>query len=91
VINAACIKPLDEELSGPVGGKTSHVVTVEDHAVVGGLGGAVAELPHRRAPDGGQAAGCSWVRRVGRPEGLYAKHGLDPTGIAASVKKFLHS
>jgi len=25
----------------------------------------------------------------GDPKGLYAKHGLDPAGIAAGVKKFL--
>src|SRR5207253_1309357 len=44
VINAACIKPLDEELLVQSAGKTGHVATVEDHAVVGGLGGAVAEF-----------------------------------------------
>src|SRR5712664_3499367 len=44
VINAACIKPLDEELLLRSAGKTGHVVTVEDHSVAGGLGGAVAEV-----------------------------------------------
>ncbi|PYM89853.1 MAG: hypothetical protein DME04_25135 [Candidatus Rokuibacteriota bacterium] len=32
VFNAACIKPLDEELLLHSAGKTGHVVTVEDHA-----------------------------------------------------------
>src|SRR5712691_8852581 len=44
VINAACIKPLDEELILRSAGKTGHVLTVEDHSLAGGLGGAVAEL-----------------------------------------------
>src|SRR5207253_1299107 len=43
VINAASIKPLDEEMLGRSAAKTGRVVTVEDHSVAGGLGGAVAE------------------------------------------------
>ncbi len=44
VINAASIKPLDEDAAGAARrARTGHVVTVEDHAIAGGLGGAVAE------------------------------------------------
>jgi len=64
VINAACIKPLDEELLIQSAGKTGHVVTVEDHTVAGGLGGAVAELLRRRAADADEAAGRSRIRRI---------------------------
>jgi transketolase len=90
VINAACIKPLDEELLVLSAGKTGHVVTVEDHAVVGGLGGAVAEFLTDVLPTGVKRLGVHGFGESGDPKGLYAKHGLDPTGIAASVKKFLH-
>src|SRR6058998_4309330 len=38
VINAACIRPLDEELLVQSAGKTGHVVTVEDHTVAGWAG-----------------------------------------------------
>src|SRR5256884_4389098 len=90
VINAASIKPLDEELLIGSAGKTGHVVTVEDHAIHGGLGGAVAEalgdvMPMPQRGPCGQGFGES-----GDPRGLYAQHGLDPAGIAASVRKFLN-
>ena len=44
VVNVATIKPLDEDTIVLSAGKTGRVVTVEDHSVHGGLGGAVAEL-----------------------------------------------
>src|SRR4029453_9211784 len=44
VINAATIKPADEETLVQSAGKTGHVVTIEDHGIMGGLGGAVAEF-----------------------------------------------
>ena len=43
VINAASIKPLDEDALVRSATRTRRVVTVEDHAIAGGLGGAVAE------------------------------------------------
>ncbi|HYE90798.1 MAG TPA: transketolase C-terminal domain-containing protein, partial [Terriglobales bacterium] len=50
VINAASIKPLDEEMLVASARRTGHVVTVEDHGVYGGLGGAVSELLAETAP-----------------------------------------
>jgi transketolase len=90
VINAACIKPLDEALLVQSAGKTGHVVTVEDHAVAGGLGGAVAELLGDVLPTPMKRLGVHGFGESGDQKGLYAKHGLDPAGIAASVKKFLN-
>ena len=43
VINIHTIKPLDEELVVEAARKTGKVVTVEEHSIIGGLGGAVAE------------------------------------------------
>jgi transketolase len=89
VINAACIKPLDEELLVGSAGKTGHVVTVEDHSIHGGLGGAVAEALADVMPMPLTRLGVQGFGESGDPKGLYAKHGLDPAGIAASVRKFL--
>ena len=89
VINASSIKPLDEELLLRSAGRTGHVVTVEDHSVVGGLGGAVAELLGEVLPTPLKRLGTQGFGESGDPKGLYAKHGLDPAGIATSVKKFL--
>jgi transketolase len=44
VINMHTIKPLDKEAILKSVGKTGAVVTAEEHSVVGGLGGAVAEF-----------------------------------------------
>ena len=90
VINAACIKPLDDETLVRSVGKTGRVVTVEDHSIAGGLGGAVAETLAEVLPTPVKRLGVQGFGESGDPKGLYAKHGLHPAGIAASVKKFLN-
>ena len=44
VINIHTIEPLDEELVAKVAMETGKVVTVEEHSVIGGLGGAIETL-----------------------------------------------
>src|SRR5437667_2816161 len=90
VINAASIKPLDEDLLLRSAGKTGHVVTVEDHSIEGGLGGAVAETLGELLPTTLKRLGVRGFGESGDPKGLYAKHGLDPAGLASSVRKFLN-
>jgi transketolase len=90
VINAASIKPLDEDLLLRSAGKTGHVVTVEDHSTEGGLGGAVAEVLGELLPTPLKRLGVHGFGESGDPKGLYAKHGLDPAGIASSIRKFLN-
>jgi transketolase len=89
VVNAASIKPLDEDTLVRSAGRTRHVVTVEDHATAGGLGGAVAETLGDVLPTPVRRLGVSGFGESGDARGLYAKHGLDPAGITASVRKFL--
>src|SRR5919204_205547 len=89
VINASSIKPLDEEMLGCSAAKTGHVVTVEDHSVAGGLGGAVAEWLSEVRPTPLKRIGTTTFGESGDPRGLYAKFGFDPEGIARTVAKFL--
>ncbi|HEY7519602.1 MAG TPA: transketolase C-terminal domain-containing protein [Methylomirabilota bacterium] len=89
VINAASIKPLDEEMLVRSARATGRVVTVEDHSVSGGLGGAVAELLSEVRPTPLKRIGTTTFGESGDPNGLYVKFGFDPAGIAASVAKFL--
>ena len=89
VVNAASIKPLDEELLLRSAGKTGHVVTAEDHSIAGGLGGAVAEALGEALPTPLRRLGVQGFGESGDARGLYAKHGLDPAGIAGSIRKFL--
>ena len=44
LINVFSIKPIDEELIENMANKVKAVVTIENHSVIGGLGGAVAEI-----------------------------------------------
>ena len=90
VVNAASIKPLDEDLLLRSAGKTGHVVTVEDHSIEGGLGGAVAEVLGEFLPTPLKRLGVRGFGESGDYKGLYAKHGLDAAGIAGSVRKFLN-
>jgi transketolase len=89
VVNAASIKPLDEDALVRSARRTRHVVTVEDHALAGGLGGAVAETLAELLPTPLKRLGVVGFGESGDAKGLYAKHGLDPAGIAASIRKFL--
>jgi transketolase len=90
VVNISTVKPLDEELILRSAGKTGHVVTVEDHSIHGGLGGAVAELLGELLPTPVKRLGVVGFGESGDPKRLYAKHGLDAAGIAQCVRKFLN-
>ena len=50
VINMHTIKPFDEEILLRSVKKTRRVITVEEHSVIGGLGGAVAEVLGEKLP-----------------------------------------
>jgi len=50
VVNMATIKPLDAELILRCAEQTRGIVTAEEHSVLGGLGGAVAELLGENRP-----------------------------------------
>ncbi|MBC7333952.1 MAG: transketolase family protein [Actinobacteria bacterium] len=44
VIDMLTIKPLDCDIVLEYAKKTKHIITVEDHSIIGGLGGAVSEF-----------------------------------------------
>lgn len=50
LLQATAIKPMDEESLAESARKTGKVLAVEEHNVVGGFGGAVAETLARLAP-----------------------------------------
>lgn len=88
VLNAHTIKPLDEKKITDLVKKYGAVVTVEEHQVAGGLGGAVAELLARTYPVPIEFIGMQNVfGSSGSPEKLSAKYGMDTPSIAAAAKK----
>ena len=61
VVSFPCIKPIDAEKIAELAGRFRHIVTVEEHSVVGGFGSAVAEV---LAENG---ASCR-LHRIGMPD-----------------------
>ena len=89
VINIHTIKPLDEELIIKAAKETGKIVTVEEHNVLGGLGGAVCECVCAKCPVPVKRLGVQDVfGESGTAAALLAKHGLDADGIYRQVKEF---
>jgi transketolase len=90
VINIHTIKPIDEDLIVAAAKETGKVVTVEEHSIIGGLGGAVCEVLSEKAPVPVKRIGINDVfGESGPATALVAKYGLDGQGIYESVKAFL--
>jgi len=89
VINIHTIKPLDEELILDAAATCQRVVTVEDHSVNGGLGGAVAELLSEKRPTRLKRIGMRTFGESGTPAALYEKYGFSTAGIKKSIVEFL--
>ena len=90
VINIHTIKPLDKELVAAAAMETGKVVTVEEHSVIGGLGGAVCELLSEKAPTPILRIGMQDVFGESGPAvKLLAKYKLDGAGVYEQVKNWL--
>ena len=82
VIDMAAIKPLDEDLVVAAARKTGFVVTAEEHSVIGGLGGAVAETLSRRCPTRQAYVGIQdCFGESGKAGDLLKKYGLTAEAI----------
>ena len=90
VINIHTIKPLDKELIVAAAKETGQIVTVEEHSVIGGLGGAVSEALSEEYPVPVKRIGVNdQFGYSGPATALVEKFGLDGKGIAESVKEIL--
>jgi transketolase len=88
VVNASTIKPLDEDAILRFTGHTKAVVTVEDHQVMGGLGGAIAEFLAKTNPLPMEFIGLqNTFAESGTPKELLAKYSMDVQNIKSAVKK----
>ncbi|HVE90699.1 MAG TPA: transketolase C-terminal domain-containing protein [Actinomycetota bacterium] len=91
VANIHTIQPLDDELVASLARSCGRVVTVEDHTVVGGLGGAVTESLSERCPVPVLRIGVRGFGESGDPDELYERFGLSAAKVAASVAGFVQS
>src|SRR3989338_2008618 len=87
VVNIHTIKPIDKNLIINLAKKTNCVITAEDHNVIGGLGGAVAEVLSENCPCLLKRIGMQdKYGESGKPDELYEKYGLNAESIVNVVK-----
>lgn len=89
VINIHTLKPLDEAAIIKTSKKTGAVLTVEQHQLAGGLGGAVSEVLSENHPTLVKRMGVkdTFSETARKYEELLAHHGLMPKDIAAAAQK----
>lgn len=90
VLHFGSIKPIDRDAIEKAARECGSLITIENHSVIGGLGGAVCEVVAETFP-------CS-VKRMGFPdiflesgddEAIFARHGLNVEGIAAVARSIV--
>ena len=90
VLDIHTIKPLDEDLLVKAAQETGHIVTVEEHNVIGGLGEAVCACLSQRCPTPVTRIGVQDVYGHSGPAlDLLQEFGLCAENIEATVKKIL--
>ncbi len=90
VLNNASIKPMDEKTILDLVEKYPAVVTVEEHQIHGGLGGAVAELLTKHHPVPMEFVGIKdTFGESGTPSELIEKYGMSVKDIKNAVVKVL--
>ncbi len=90
VLNSHTIKPLDEKKILELAKKYGAIVTVEEHQISGGLGGAVSEFLAKHAPVPMEFVGLQNVfAESGSPSELLKKYGMTAKDIIRAAKKVL--
>ncbi len=88
VLNSHTIKPLDEKKIIELAKRARAVVTVEEHSVLGGLGGAVAEVLAKHAPTPMEFVGMQdTFGESGKAPELIKKYHMDVPDIISAVKR----
>ena len=93
IISFPCVKPIDEEKIKELVSRFRHIVTVEEHTIVGGFGSAVCEAAAELG------TGCRIHRIgmedvysaiVGTQQYLREHYGMDAKSIAERTEKWLN-
>jgi transketolase len=92
VMDMHTIKPFDS-VSLLEAAKLAHlVVSLEDHSIIGGLGGAIAECLAENQPKYLMRIGLrDTFAESGEPIALFQKYGMDANQVCSAVKDFLKS
>ncbi len=91
VVNVSCLKPLDVEGIVASSKNKKAVITAEEHNIIGGLGGAVAEVLMEHNPIKMVRVGVMDVfGESGTPGELLAKYGLTAKEIVDAAEKAIN-
>jgi transketolase len=91
VLEIHTIKPIDKELILEAAEETGAFVTAEEHSVVGGLGGAVAEVLSGNRPTPLEVVGVAdiFARTGPDPDSLMDAYGLAVEDVVAAARRAL--
>jgi transketolase len=90
VLDMHTVKPLDGAAVERAARETGAIVTAEDHTILGGLGGAVAEYLAEHAPVPMLRVGMpDTFGRSGDPAELFPMYGMAASDIVAAARRVL--
>jgi transketolase len=90
VVNISTIKPLDADLVIESAGRTGAVVTAENHNILGGLGGAIAEVVGENHPVPIKRVGIGDKFGESAPlSDLFPKYGLTAEAVVEAAREVL--
>jgi transketolase len=90
LIHVPSIKPCDEAAIAEAAAQVPLVVTVEEHSVIGGLGGLVSEIVTSATPRRVIRIGIEDMWGESAPNAwLLERHGLTPEAVADRVRREL--
>ena len=90
VVEMHTIKPLDTDLISRCAQETGAIVTAEEHSIIGGLGGAVAECVSQVAPVPVERVGVNDTFTESGPYAdLLDKYGMSVDAIVAAVQRVI--
>ena len=90
VMNLVTIKPLDSDAIISLAKECKKIVTVEEHQIAGGMGGAVAEVLAQNYPVPIEFVGVKDLfGQSGTPDELIKHYGLDKDSIKEAVERVL--
>ncbi len=89
VLHVPTLKPIDKAAVTAVARQTGAVVTAENHSIIGGLGGAIAEVLSENFPCPLLRVGIedTFCESAAQVEDLFAKYGLTSEKIAEAAKR----
>ncbi len=86
LLHVPTIKPIDEDAIVVAAQKTEFVITIEEHTIIGGLGGAVAETLSDRHPVPVKRIGIMDIfGESGPDDALLEKYGLSVERVTAAI------